>query len=114
MNRPLKLLLGLLLAAVTSGCATMMAEKQGKTRSADIGACQRIYSLTRMDIAALDWAFSDNPQPADACLARYYPKADQDTLYQSSTQVMSPLIMLGLPASMTVDTVALPFSALAN
>lgn len=92
----------------------MMVEKQGKPRSANTDSCPKVFSLTRMDIAALDWAFSDDPKPADACLAIYYPKAEQDTLYQSSTQVMSPLIMLGLPASVMVDTLVLPFSALAD
>ncbi|MFM2007230.1 MAG: hypothetical protein RLZZ09_2885 [Pseudomonadota bacterium] len=92
----------------------MMVEKQGKPRSANTESCPKVFSLTRKDIAALDWAFADDPKPADACLAIYYPKAEQDTLYQSSTRVMSPLIMLGLPASVLVDTLALPFSALAD
>ena len=88
--------------------------KKGKPRSANTDSCPKVFSLTRMDIAALDWAFSDDPKPADACLAICYPKAEQDTLYQSSTRVMSPLIMLGLPASVMVDTLVLPFSALAD
>ena len=92
----------------------MMIEKQGKPRSANTESCPKVFSLTRMDIATLDWAFSDDAKPADACLALYYPKAEQDTLYQSSTRAMSPLIILGMPASATVDTLALPFSTLSD
>jgi uncharacterized protein YceK len=114
MKRMCRVLLLLLLGATATGCATMMVEKQGKPRSANTESCPKVFSLTRKDIAALDWAFADDPKPADACLAIYYPKAEQDTLYQSSTRVMSPLIMLGLPASILVDTLALPFSALAD
>jgi uncharacterized protein YceK len=104
MKRMCRVLLLLLLGATATGCA----------RSANTESCPKVFSLTRKDIAALDWAFADDPKPADACLAIYYPKAEQDTLYQSSTRVMSPLIMLGLPASILVDTLALPFSALAD
>jgi uncharacterized protein YceK len=114
MNRMLKLLLLLLMAGTGSGCASMMVEKQGKPRSANTKCCPKVFALTRMDIAALDWVFSDDSKPADACLALYYPKAEQDTLYQSSTRALTPLIMLGIPASVMVDTLALPFSGLAD
>jgi uncharacterized protein YceK len=114
MKRMCRVLLLLLLGATATGCATMMVEKQGKPRSANTESCPKVFSLTRKDIAALDWAFSEDPKPADACLALYYPKAEQDTLYQSSIQAMSPLIMLGLPGSVMVDTLALPFSTLAD
>ncbi len=108
-----RIVLALSLAATEPGCTTLLIEKQGKPKSANTASCPRIYSLTRMDVAALDWVFSDDPRPADACLALSYPNAGKDTLYQTSTRAMSPLIMMGLPVSVMVDTLTLPFSALA-
>ncbi|RQW79886.1 MAG: hypothetical protein EHM62_06105 [Methylococcus sp.] len=106
------LLITLLLSG--TGCTKMMTEKQGKPKAEHAAACPRVFGLTRLDSAALDWAFSENPQPDDPCLSLYYPKAAQDSLYQNSTRWMTPGILLGMPVDVVVDTVTLPLSVTAS
>ena len=101
-------LIALLLCA--SGCTKMMIEKQGKPKAEHAAVCPRAFGLTRLDSAALDWAFSENTKPDDPCLSLYYPKAAQDTLYQNSTRWMTPGILLGMPVDVMVDTLTLPLS----
>ena len=101
-------LIALLLCA--SGCTKMMIEKQGKPKAEHAAVCPRAFGLTRLDSAALDWAFSEHPKPDDPCLSLYYPKAAQDTLYQNSTRWMTPGILLGMPVDVVVDTLTLPLS----
>lgn len=101
-------LIALLLCA--SGCTKMMIEKQGKPKAEHAAVCPRAFGLTRLDSAALDWAFSDSSKPDDPCLSLYYPKAAQDTLYQNSTRWMTPGILLGMPVDVVVDTLTLPLS----
>ena len=113
MHYLIRLLLLLTLTLATAGCTTLMLEKQGKPKSATQTrqVCPSYYAMTRLDAAALDWAFSSQPVPADACLALYYPKAAKDSLYQNATLWMSPLIMLSLPFDIMVDTLTLPLVA---
>ena len=101
-------LIALLLCA--SGCTKMMIEKQGKPKAEHAAVCPRAFGLTRLDSAALDWAFSESPKPDDPCLSLHYPKAAQDTLYQNSTRWMTPGILLGMPVDVVVDTLTLPLS----
>jgi uncharacterized protein YceK len=105
-------LIALLLSA--SGCTKMMIEKQGKPKAEHAAVCPRAFGLTRLDSAALDWAFSESPKPDDPCLSLYYPKAAQDTLYQNSTRWMTPGILLGMPVDVVVDTLTLPLSLATN
>lgn len=105
-------LIALLLCA--SGCTKMMIEKQGKPKAEHAAVCPRAFGLTRLDSAALDWAFSESPKPDDLCLSLYYPKAAQDTLYQNSTRWMTPGILLGMPVGVVVDTLTLPLSLATN
>ncbi len=106
------LLITLLLSG--TGCTKMMVEKQGKPKAEHAAACPRVFGLTRLDSAALDWAFSENPKPDDPCLSLYYPKAAQDSLYQNSTRWMTPGILLGMPVDVVVDTLTLPLSVAAS
>ena len=101
-------LIALLLSA--SGCTKMMIEKQGKPKAEHAAVCPQAFGLTRLDAAALDWAFSERPKTDDPCLLLYYPKAAQDTLYQNSTRWMTPGILLGMPVDVVVDTLTLPLS----
>ena len=110
MNRRLAALAASLLVASGTGCTTMMLEKQGKPKAEHASVCPVVYAMTRLDVAALDWAFAADPRPADPCLALYYPKAAQDTLYQTSTRYLSPLMMLSLPLDVVLDTLVLPIS----
>lgn len=105
-------LIALLLCA--SGCTKMMIEKQGKAKAEHAAVCPRAFGLTRLDSAALDWAFSESSKPDDPCLSLYYPKAAQDTLYQNSTRWMIPGILLGMPVDVVVDTLTLPLSLATN
>jgi uncharacterized protein YceK len=113
VNRFGRLLLITLLLYGT-GCTKMMIEKQGKPKAEHAAACPRVFGLTRLDSAALDWAFSENPKPDDPCLSLYYPKAAQDSLYQNSTRWMTPGILLGMPVDVVVDTLTLPLSVAAS
>jgi uncharacterized protein YceK len=113
VNRFGRLILITLLFSGT-GCTKMMIEKQGKPKADHAAACPRVFGLTRLDSAALDWAFSESPKPDDPCLSLYYPKAAQDTLYQNSTRWMTPGILLGMPVDVVVDTLTLPLSVAAS
>jgi uncharacterized protein YceK len=104
----IRLLLPLLAEGLVSGCTTLLVEKQAKPKQAHAQQCPRLYSLTRMEMAGLDWAFSDPGKPADGCLALYYPNADKDPLYQTSYSYLSPLMIMSLPADMVVDTLTMP------
>jgi len=108
MKLSLRLLLSLLAAGIASGCTTLLVEKQAKPKLAHAQQCPRLYSLTRMEMAGLDWAFSGPGKPADHCLALYYPKSDKDSLYQTSYSYLSPLMIMSLPADMVVDTLTMP------
>ena len=103
--------LALSLALAGFGCTTVMVQKQAKPRADDHHMCPDVYPLTRMEIASLAWAFSDDLSPDDPCLARYYPKAAKDPFYASSNRYMMPLYILSLPVDVMVDTVTLPFAA---
>jgi uncharacterized protein YceK len=89
----------------------MMVQKQAKPQPDPQHVCPDVYPLTRMEMASLAWAFSDDPSPGDPCLARYYPKAAKDTFYASSNRYMTPLYILSLPVDAMVDTITLPFAA---
>ncbi len=67
--------------------------------------------MSRMELASLSWAFSDESTPPDACLGHYYSKADKDVFYHDINQVMAPFFVLSLPADFMLDTLTLPFSA---
>jgi len=103
-----------LLLLCANGCTKMMIEKQGKPKAEHAAVCPRAFGLTRLDSAALDWAFSESSKPDDPCLSLYYPKAAQDTLYQNSTRWMTPGILLGMPVDVVVDTLTLPLSLATN
>lgn len=104
----IRVLLTLQAAMIAPGCTTLLVEKQAKPKLAHVQHCPSLYSLTRMEMAGLDWAFSSPGKPADNCLALYYPKADKDTLYQTSYSYLSPLMIMSLPADMVVDTLTMP------
>jgi uncharacterized protein YceK len=101
----------LILASLCAGCTSMMVQQQGKHTASRYPECPVYFNATRMESASLEWAFSDSKKPPDACLARFYPKADKDPFYRDSNQALIPLYVLSLPVDALVDTVSLPMVA---
>lgn len=101
--------LGMALLLVTlSGCTTTMLQTQHRPDPNHKKVCPTVYAMTRLDLAGLDWAFSNQTKPESPCLQLYFPKAEKDGFYQNSVRWMSPLMILSLPPGIIFDTLFLP------
>lgn len=96
---------------LNSGCMSSLIERQRDNKARNPPSCPQAYSMTRLDMAGLDWAFSENQKPSDPCLADSFVKAGQDPFYQNSVRYLTPLIVLSLPIDLIIDTLTLPFAA---
>ncbi len=91
-----------------AGCTSYMTQQQGQPWPGHYADCPSLYTLSRMELASLEWAFSGDSKPADPCLAHYYPKANRDPFYSEVNQYLTPLHALSLPMDAILDTLALP------
>ncbi len=111
MKSLLKNLTALLpLAGSLAGCTSYLTQQQGQPWPGHYADCPSLYTLSRMELASLEWAFSGASQPADPCLAHYYPKAGRDPFYGEVNQYLAPFHALSLPMDALLDTLALPVS----
>lgn len=101
------------LAGLCGGCTSFLLQQQGKHWTGHYPDCPRYFCSTRLEAASLEWAFSGDQQPPDACLAHYYRKAGKDSFYQDFNRAMAPLYLLSLPVDLMLDTITLPLAAAA-
>lgn len=106
-----RLALFLALACLLEGCTSFLIQQQGKHWPSHYRDCPKLYTITRMELAALSWAVTGDPLPANTCLAHYYTAADQDGFYRDINRTMTPFYTLSLPADLLLDTITLPFTA---
>lgn len=106
-----RLVVALPLAGPLGGCTSYLVQQQGKPWPGHYADCPSIYTLTRMEISSIGWAFSGEQTPPDTCLGHYYAKAAKDSFYEDMNQWLTPLYFLSLPMDVMLDTIALPFAA---
>lgn len=111
MKNFIRLALVIPLAGLSGGCTSFLIQQQGKHWPGHYQECPRYFSATRLETASLEWAFSGERKPPDACLARYYPKAGKDGFYQDVNQALIPLYVFSLPVDVLLDTFTLPLVA---
>jgi len=98
------------LAGVSGGCTSYLIEREGKHWPGHYNDCPVVYRMTRLELASLSWAISDDSKPSDRCLAHYYPKADKDPVYRSDNRMMVPFYVLSFPVVFPLDTLILPLT----
>lgn len=111
MKEFIRLALVIPLAGLGGGCTSFLLQQQGKHWTGHYRDCPTYFSATRLEAASLEWAFSGEQKPPDACLAHYYRKAAKDSFYQDFNQAMTPLYVLSLPVDVLLDTITLPLAA---
>lgn len=113
MKHITRLALAMALAGPLGGCTSFLIQQQGKPWPGHYADCPKIYTATRMEFASLAWAVSDATRPPDACLAHYHAQAEQDSFYRDINRGLAPFYALSLPADLLLDTLVLPFAAMA-
>lgn len=98
------------LAGVFGGCTSFLIDREGKPWPGHYADCPVVYRMTRLELASLSWALSNNQKPSDACLAHYYPKAEKDPDYRSDNRMMAPFYVLSVPLVVPLDTLILPLT----
>lgn len=111
MNNKFALSFILASTSMLTGCTSFVIQQQGKPWPGYYRDCPAIFTMSRMELASLSWAFSGETKPADPCLKHYYTKADQDGFYRDINQYMTPFYVLSLPVDAILDTLVLPFTA---
>ena len=103
MNVLVRLVLTLSLVGATTGCTSYLVQQQGKFSPGHYPDCPSVYTYSRMELASIEWAFSGDSAPPDACLRHYYPKATKDPFYGDANRWMTPLYVLSLPMDVVVS-----------
>lgn len=103
-------LMAVLTLGMAAGCTSFVTQQQARHWPGHYRDCPKLYTLTRMELSSLEWAFSDDLAPADACLAHYYPRAHKDSFYSGANRYLIPGFVLSMPVDALVDTFTLPFA----
>ncbi|MGZ8218885.1 hypothetical protein [Methylomagnum sp.] len=100
----------ILALTTAAGCTSFVTQQQGRYWPGHYRDCPGVYTLTRMELSSLEWAFSDAMAPTDTCLAHYYQKARKDSFYSEVNRYLIPGFILSMPVDALLDTVTLPFA----